>query len=148
MYYFAYGSNMSVQRMNERGVVFTRRIPAVLYGYRLEFNKLASKNPKEGYANIIPDQSKKVEGALYEISDNSLERLDNYEGYPTHYERVKIRVQLNDRQEVEAVAYIAQSTYVQTGLKPSRKYLNYLLAGEDVLSDEYYNWLKETETLD
>lgn len=148
MYYFAYGSNMSVQRMKERGIEFTERIPAVLIGYRLEFNKIASRNPKEGYANIVPDKNKKVEGALYEISDNCLLILDRYEGYPRHYKREKVKVQFNNGQEVEAVTYIAQSDKVQTGLKPSRDYLDFLLAGKDVLSEEYYNRFTEIETLD
>ncbi len=56
--YFAYGSNMDIQQMRERGARFTDRRRAVLKGYVLKFNKKASgANAKkgEGKGNVEPD---------------------------------------------------------------------------------------------
>jgi gamma-glutamylcyclotransferase len=60
--YFAYGSNMDPERMRERNITFSQRICAVLKGYRLEFNRVASRNPQEGYANVV-----KLEKGLWKV---------------------------------------------------------------------------------
>ncbi|MEM2057119.1 MAG: gamma-glutamylcyclotransferase family protein [Thermoproteota archaeon] len=147
-WYFAYGSYMNPDRMKERGVRFYKRIHAVLEGYRLEFNKLSSRNPMEGYANIIPNMSEKVEGILYEIEEEGLKMLDRCEGYPQHYCRMKVTVKLDDGREIVAVTYIARPEKCRIGLKPTKEYLNHLLKGADLLSEEYYEKLSKVETLD
>jgi len=148
MRYFAYGSNMDPDRMRERGVNFLKREHAILEGWRLEFNKVSSRNPDEGYANIVKDENSVVEGILYEINDSDLKILDRYEGYPNHYERIKVVVRMANGENVEAVTYIAKPDKVKDGLKPSREYLNHLLKGCDLLSEEYCRKLRRWETLD
>lgn len=149
MNYFAYGSNISKQRMEGRSITFSERCSAHLLGYRLEFNKVAQSNPKEGKANIVVDDRGLVEGALYDIDVTSLPALDRCEGYPEHYLKIPIKVLLpSDGKEVCAITYVANPSKIRDGLKPSKEYLNYLLEGEDILSVKYFNWLKETATLD
>ena len=137
MKYFAYGSNMDAERMRERGIRFSQRTHGILKGYRLEFNKIASRNPQEGYANVVRFENGIVEGVLYEIPDSDLSKLDMFEGYPDHYDRLMIKVQLDDGQKLEAIIYIAQPDQIAEGLKPSRDYLNHLLAAKDLLSESY-----------
>ncbi len=141
MKYFAYGSNMNPQRMKDRGVSYSTRLPATLNGYTLKFNKKASRNPKEGYANIVPDENQVVEGALYEIPDNDILKLDSYEGYPDNYYREKVKIILTIGTE-EAVTYMASKDKVQEGLKPGKEYLKHLLASGDILSEGYYQQLQ------
>jgi cation transport regulator ChaC len=148
MKYFAYGSNMDCDRLRERGVRFSRREKAVLEWYRLVFNKRSTRNPGEGYANIVKDEGGVVEGILYEIADKDIERLDRFEGYPHHYDRRKVEVRLQSGEVVDAVAYIANRKMTAEGLKPSRGYLNHLLKGCDLLSKEYCEKLRNTPTLD
>lgn len=148
MKYFAYGSNMDPDRMRRRGIRFYKREHAILEGWRLKFNKIASRNPREGYANIEKDPRSIVEGILYEIQDSDIEKLDKYEGYPNHYYRIKVRVKLDSGEEVEAITYIARSNKVREGLKPSKEYLSHLLKGCDLLSKEYCEMLRNWETLD
>jgi len=145
--YFAYGSNMNPDRMKSRGVKFLRRIHAVLNGWRLEFNKVSFRNPREGYANIVRDENSIVEGILYEILDSDIGKLDRYEGYPDHYDRITVKVRLDNGSEIEAFTYIAQPDKVRSGLKPSKEYLNHLLKGSDLLSKEYRDRLSKLETL-
>jgi len=147
MKYFAYGSNMNPDLMRKREISFTMRKRAVLINYRLEFNKVATQNPEEGFANIVPDKNGITEGILYEISNSDLTKLDGYEGYPDHYKRITAVVQLNNEQKIEAVTYVANSDKVREGLRPSREYLNHLLKGCDVLSEEYCQRLKNWKTL-
>jgi len=49
---------------------------------------------------------------------------------------------------LECLVYIANSNQTQSGLKPERKYLDEILAGNDFLSDSYYYELKNTSTYD
>ena len=148
MNYFAYGSNMNLERITGRSVNVKKREAAVLEGYRLEFNKVASRNEREGYANIVKDENGVVEGILYVISEEDLEKLDKEEACPNHYRREKVIVRLKDGREVEAITYIANPERVRGGLKPTREYLNHLLAGREFLSDSYYAFLESQETLD
>jgi len=148
MKYFAYGSNMDSERARKRGIRFSQRRHATLKGYRLEFNKVASRDPREGYANIVQYENGIVEGVLYDIEDSDLSRLDRHEGYPDHYKRVEVRVQLDDRQEVEAVTYVAQPDRVRYELMPSRDYLDHLLAAGGLLSESYRRKLQLWQTLD
>lgn len=148
MWYFAYGSNMSKNRMRSRNVRFSKRRHAVLKGWRLEFNKIASHNRREGYANIVRDENSTVEGVLYEIPDSDLQKLDQCEGYPSHYNRIEVEVQLDNGSKVRALTYVANPEKVKSGLKPSKEYLSYLLEGSDLLSEEYRRKLSGLETLD
>jgi len=148
MRYFAYGSNMDRERMSERGVRFSRREWAILEGYRLVFNKIASRDRKEGYANIVKDKDSHVEGVLYEIVDEDIEKLDRYEGYSHHYYRQKLKVKLASGETVEVLVYIAKEDMTAEGLKPTKEYLNHLLKGCDILSKEYCEKLRNIETID
>jgi gamma-glutamylcyclotransferase len=148
MKYFAYGSNMDPERLRTRGIRYLQRRHANLKGYRLEFNKVASRDPKEGYANIVAYENGFVEGVFYDIEDSDLEKLDRHEGYPDHYKRVEVKVGLDNRQEVKAVTYVAQPDKVRYGLMPSREYMNHLLAARDVLSESYRRRLEIWQTLD
>jgi len=146
--YFAYGSNMNLERMIHRRVKFLSRRHAILKSWRLEFNKVVANNSSEGYANIVQDENSIVEGILYEILDSDVKKLDIREGYPIHYGKISVKVQLDDGSEVEAFAYVAKPDKVRSGLKPSKEYLNHLLKGSDLLSKEYRDRLSKLETLD
>jgi len=147
MYYFAYGSNMNSERMKQRRVDFLSKKSAKLNGYRLVFNKVATRNPKEGYANIIPDKDGVVEGVLYEINNSDIEKLDKCEVYPKHYGRDEVAV-WSDEKKVVAVTYIAQKDKMKEGLLPSKDYMQNLLSGKDMISKPYYERLKSWPTLD
>lgn len=115
VYYFAYGSDMDANRMRERDVNFSWRRRDILKGYRLVFNKRARDNPKAGYANIVPDNECIVEGALYEIDEEGLNKLDKYEGFQKHYIRNEMLVEC-ERKEYLAHVYAANSVWIVNGL--------------------------------
>ena len=138
---------MDPERMRKREIRFSRREHAVLEGFRLEFNKISSRNPREGYANIVKDPESVVEGILYEIKESDLRKLDRREGYPSHYRRTRVYLKLDNGERVEAITYIAQPEKVESGLRPSKEYLSHLLRGCDLLSEEYCEKLRRTSTL-
>ncbi len=148
MKYFAYGSNMDPARMRDRTINYSVREHAVLSRYSLQFNKIADANSEEGRANIVPDAEDSVEGAFYDIEPSDITKLDRYEGYPAHYDKINVSVRLDDGSEIEALTYIAQPDKVRNGLRPRREYLEHLLAARDILSDRYYQRLESRPTLD
>jgi cation transport regulator ChaC len=148
MYYFAYGSNMDPERMRERLGRQPDRKAATLADWMLKFNKITSRNPQEGYANIGTQDGEKVEGILYDITTEELRKMDLREGYPIHYNRINIVVRTEDDKEIEVITYIAQPSKVREGLRPSREYLNHLLAARELLSLNYIRKLEAIRTID
>lgn len=144
--YFSYGSNLNSDRMKERGVNFISRTFGILKDYKLVFNKIASRNPKEGYANIVVSKNSIVEGAIYEINDADIFLLDKYESYPKHYYRKEVEVQ-SSNELIKCITYIANDSKVMEGLKPSDDYLKHILKGKDLFTENYYNKLEKTELL-
>ncbi len=144
--YFAYGSNMSQQRMKERGLAPISRESAKLAGYELVFNKKAWKGDW-GYANIQPKLNSVVEGALYQFPEEDLALLDKVEGFPKHYYRLKLVVTVGSTAWIQAITYVAAPSKIMEGLQPTEEYLQHLLAGRDLLTDAYYQQLVAFQNL-
>lgn len=99
--YVAYGSNLNIRQMKYR-------CPgAKLYGtgeienYELQFKG----RPESAFATIAPKEGASVPVAVWEISKQNEQALDRYEGYPSHYFKQNVPVQLNGA-EVNAMVYI------------------------------------------
>jgi len=135
-FYFAYGSNMSLDNMNGRCGTGAKVIgPALLADYELTFDK-------RGYANIIPQAGQQVWGVAWQIDQHCLKALDRYEGYPRMYNRQAVQVALR-QQTITAIVYIEPAD--QSGGRPSRSYMNNRVipgAKENGLPAE---WVKKLE---
>ena len=141
--YFAFGSNMSAQRMHERLGWTPSRSGAIVPDYEMIFNKHSNDG---GKANIMFSPGDLVEGILYSVNEEDLLILDKYEGVAAkQYKRYDIEVWNNNRQTILAVAYKALNT--GKVFSPTEEYLNYILEGKEFLSPGYYTKLKSTETL-
>ena len=151
-WYFAYGSNMSAERLFEErlrpeGVAMGERVAGRLDGWRLAFNK-QGRVAGTGAGNIMLAPGEAVHGTLNLLPAKGFEVLDRYEGVAGgHYERRLVRVVRGaDGATVEAITYVA--LLVAEDLRPTRTYLGHLLAGRDLLPAEYFRRLSETPTLD
>jgi len=123
--YFAYGSNLSIERLTDRvgqvGVVGTH----VLQGYELYFSST-------GFANIRPREGASVEGVLYIMSPAQHKRLDFYEGlYIKEYFEVG-----DDIVSVYIESESASSSFddgfffrKSRGCLPTAGYLNFIIEG-------------------
>lgn len=147
-YYFAFGSNLDVNRIKGRNVKYIQRIPAILHDYKITFDKQVSGIPGETYANIQSEKDSIVEGAIYVTDLQGIERLDRAEGiHGNHYIRKEIDVIIKESQKkVRVWVYIAHPSKIVIG-KPSKGYLQYILAGKDVFSESYYQNLTMVETI-
>jgi gamma-glutamylcyclotransferase (GGCT)/AIG2-like uncharacterized protein YtfP len=120
MNYFAYASNLNKKLMLQKAPESKPKFPAVLPNYRLVFTGY-NREWKGGTVTIQPFKGKKVPGAVYEITEADLKKLDRHEDYPTIYNRFKVTVWTEDSEPVEAVTYIKKEQSTET--KPSAEYL-------------------------
>ena len=126
MYYFAYGSNLNKKQMLERCPDSKPRFVATLRNYKLVFVGW-SRQWRGGVTSIKPFRGERVLGALYELSDRDLRRLDSYEGYPGSYNRLKVTVFDEDGESVEAITYIKSEQAEE--IQPSKEYLSLVQQG-------------------
>ncbi len=148
MKYFAYGSNCDPAIMAKKEVRYTAARPAVLNGYRLLFNKLALRTELPagiGYANINEAPGGVVEGVLYDVAVEDLAKLDASERHPAHYRRINVTVRSRGS-NLACMSYQAQPDKIATGLRPSRDYLDHILAGREILSSRYVDKLARSPT--
>ncbi len=146
--YFAYGSNMNVDRMRERGMRFEAAFEGRLRGLELQFHKAARGHPGAGHANIAYAPGSSVEGVLYILSSpEEITRLDPFERTPVNYSREVVQV-VTARGVVSSWTYFANPAVLQPGLKPPRSYLEHLLAGKPFLSAAYYQMLQSWDCLE
>jgi len=126
MYYFAYGSNLSKKQMAERCPDSKPKFSAVLPNYKLIFTGW-SRQWKGGVASAKPFRGEKVKGAVYEILENDLKKLDRFEDYPVTYNRLNVIVWTDEGDSTEAITYIKKEQSQET--KPSLEYLAVIRQG-------------------
>ncbi len=126
MYYFAYGSNLNKKQMLERCPDSKPLFIATLHNYKLIFVGW-SRQWRGGVASIKPFRGERVPGAIYDVPDTDLKRLDKYEGYPNEYNRLNVTAVNEDGDAVEVVTYIRIRQSEET--QPSREYLAVLQQG-------------------
>lgn len=143
--YFAYGSNMNPKRMKSRVGGFNDRSYGVLPSFALDFSKRAYSKGI-GYANVVADTTDAVEGVIYTLTTEQIEKLDGFEGVSSgQYKREKVRVFMPDNTPVKAWCYFAKNT--GTDLKPTKDYLSHLIVGaKNFLSDAYVQRLQNQPT--
>jgi gamma-glutamylcyclotransferase (GGCT)/AIG2-like uncharacterized protein YtfP len=146
--YFAYGSNMNMDRMRERGMRFERALDGQLHGFELEFRKTSRKHPGVGHANVSYAPGVTVEGVLYLLSSpDEIARMDPFERAPINYSREVVQV-VTPVGTLSSWIYFANPAVLQQGLKPPRSYLDHLLAGKPFLSTAYYRKLQSWDCLE
>ena len=127
-WYFAYGSNMSVDRKTDRTGTIRQQIRCRLDGHRLVFNKRADEGGV--YANIECNETTEVWGVLYLCDQAAIKSLDEKEGVASgHYERTKIQVENSSGELIECETYIAGLDHICQEGTPSPDYLQHLLNG-------------------
>ena len=99
--YVAYGSNLNIRQMKYRCPGAKLYGTGVIEDYELQFKG----QPHGAFATIAPKEGASVPVAVWEISEKNEQALDRYEGYPSHYFKQNVPVQL-DGEEVNAMVYI------------------------------------------
>jgi gamma-glutamylcyclotransferase (GGCT)/AIG2-like uncharacterized protein YtfP len=126
VYYFTYGSNLNKKQMQECCPDGKPLFVATLPNYKLVFVGW-SRQWRGGIASIRPFRGEKVLGAVYQLSDKDLKRLDSYEGHPGNSNRLNVTVFDEDNEPVEAITYIKAEQSEET--RPSKEYLSLIQQG-------------------
>jgi gamma-glutamylcyclotransferase len=138
IWYFAYGSNLSLDVKQRRtDTIRTARL-ARLKNYRFAFNKRGADH--ETYANVMPASGEVVWGVVYLCNPQAMAELDEYEGVATgDYRRESVAVETADGQQLTAVVYIAGDDFLIDRGRPTAAYLQRILTGakEHGLPAEY-----------
>jgi len=138
VWYFAYGSNMSVDRKRVRTGLIRKSHRAMLRDYRLAFNKAATGGGV--YANIVESDGTSVWGVIYLCDPAAMAELDRREGVMGgHYERTTVTVELDGGTKETAETYVAGQKYLVSEGSPTDEYLDFIVtgAGEHGLPSEY-----------
>jgi len=126
MYYFAYAANLNRKQMQERCPESKPVFLATLPNYKVVFTGWV-RRWRGGTATIRLARGERVRGAVYEVTEKDLRRLDKYEGCPGDYNRLKVTVFDEDGTSVEAVTYIRAKQREET--LPSKEYASVIQQG-------------------
>ncbi|MCS7289934.1 MAG: gamma-glutamylcyclotransferase [Roseiflexus sp.] len=85
-----------------------------------------SKKDGSAKANIIRRPGSEVWGVVYQLSPNDLRRLDRYE---SGYERLNVKIFLQDGTLLEVVTYISERR--QNDIMPTREYWQRVVRGAE-----------------
>lgn len=99
--YVAYGSNLNIRQMKHRCPTAKLYGTGEIENYELQFKG----QPNSAFATIAPKEGASVPVAVWEIQPRDEKSLDRYEGYPSHYFKQNVPVQL-DGEEVNTMVYI------------------------------------------
>ena len=127
LFYFAYGSNMSVQRLDQRVPGVRRLGAASLAGHELRFHKSGSDGSGKCDAFYTGLDQHELHGVLFELDSSGKRTLDRFEGLGAGYDEKTVSLALGTGESVEAVTYVA--TRIDAALQPFHWYKAHVLIG-------------------
>jgi cation transport regulator ChaC len=146
MYYFAYGSNMSLARLRQRTPSARRVSVAFLEGHRLRFHKVSQR---DGSAKCDAPQTDlpqdHVWGVVYRIAEAERPVLDCAEGLGMGYRLAWVNVRLVGGEPCRTFLYLA--TQVDERLLPFTWYKQHVLIGarENRLPEAYIRRIERVQ---
>lgn len=146
--YFAYGSNMSVERIQKR--VSSARFIGVysLARHKLKFHKIGKDGSAKGDAFFTGNLSDIVLGVLYSIDCSEKKWLDEAEGLGNGYEEKEVSL-VNDRGQA-VLAYLYYATNIDSDLRPFSWYVHHIQKGAEnaKLPKSYVQQLRDVPTVE
>lgn len=126
MLFFAYNEYLDKKLMKSVCPQSVPKQTAYLSNHQLFFTGWARKW-RGGTASIKGMSGSRVPGALYEVPESCQRRLDKEMGCPALYERVNIKVNIEDGGQIEVFSYAGKRQTDET--KPSAEYAALLKRG-------------------
>lgn len=147
IYYFAYGSNLDERQIKDRCPSSKLIDKFSLKDYKLDFTIFSQKRLC-GCADVIKNPGTEVWGLVYELTQQDLDRLDNFEAHPHKYKRFTTNVinEIGEKMQVETYEVVEKS--VET-IRPSKEYHNILVeAGKKYnFPDLYQQYIQSFQIL-
>ena len=126
MYYFAYATDLNRRQLAKICPDSRPLFKAVLPNFKLIFTGWSRKT-RGGTASVKPYQGEKVPGAVYELSDLDLRKLDREMASPAERTRVTALVIGEDGDSAKATFYVNRQQSEEN--EPSRDYLTEIQQG-------------------
>ncbi|WP_447968658.1 gamma-glutamylcyclotransferase family protein [Nitrospira sp. M1] len=147
MYYFAYGSNLSIRRLRHRLPSASVVCVASLPGHRLLFHKKSQDGSAKCDAMYTGDADDVVIGVVYEIETVEKPRLDIFEERGYGYEEKTVKVSTSQGQQIDAMTYYALD--IDSTLDPYHWYKEHVLRGarEHQFPIAYLQWLERVPSI-
>lgn len=148
MKYFAYGSNMSLRRLQQRTPSAASIGLFSLAKHDLRFHKAGQDGSAKCDAFYTGSAGDRVYGVLFELAQQEKHLLDHAEGLGAGYEEKRVCVVNENGCAVNAAIYYA--TDIDTRLKPFSWYKNHVLIGaqESKLTFDYIQKIIRTESIE
>lgn len=147
MLYFAYGSNLSSQRLLQRVPSARLLCAGRLHHHKLHFHKIGRDGSGKCNAFYTGEEDNLIYGAIYKINPRHKKYLDEAEGLGNGYEIKQVRITIQHEQVITAFTYFA--TRIAWDVKPFHWYKEHVLAGarEHCLPQNYINLINDIESL-
>ncbi|MCB1674597.1 MAG: gamma-glutamylcyclotransferase, partial [Pseudomonadales bacterium] len=126
-WYIAYGSNMDIERLEQRIGKPKDSVAIVLDGYKLTFNKRDGNG--DVYANLMCHLEAKTPAVAWRIDAEQLAKLDYFEGTPLHYLRIGFAFQHPTEGASLGQAYLANPKKLVKEQTPNSNYLRFISNG-------------------
>lgn len=148
MYYFAYGSNMSLKRLQARVPSAVPLCSATLTHYQLRFHKRGKDLSAKADAHFTGRPEDKVMGVLYSMDPVEKPYLDNAEGAGFGYDCIEVELGLKEGQCQSALTYVA--LHIDRSMRPYRWYKQHVVQGalEAGLPDDYVALIHNVSSID
>ncbi|OXS28665.1 MAG: hypothetical protein BCS36_02175 [Desulfovibrio sp. MES5] len=148
MKYFAYGSNMSVARLQERVPGAIPKGLFTLKGHSLKFHKVSNDGSGKCDCQFTGNCKDDVFGALFEIQEEDEAKLDRFEGYVHGYDKKTVTVSNCKDESFKAIMYFATKT--DPSLQPYSWYMHHVIYGatEIGVPDDYLEFLRSVKCID
>tara|TARA_R110000737_G_scaffold319206_4_gene330361 strand:- start:130 stop:621 length:492 start_codon:yes stop_codon:yes gene_type:complete len=148
MKYFAYGSNMSLLRLQERVPSAKKLAVVTLKSHQLRFNMRGDDGSGKCDAFQTNNSQDIVVGVLFEINKNEKGTLDRAESLGHGYDEKLVTVENDSGEVFEALIYCALK--IDSSLKPYSWYLNHVIIGAKVtaLPIDYLAIIEAVECID
>lgn len=147
MKYFAYGSNMSMQRLRARVPDARFVAVATLTQHSLRFHMAGSDQSAKCNAFYTSHDTDKLIGVVYEMPTEQRPALDSAEGLGHGYNAKQVNVITADGDHHNALTYFA--IRLDSDLRPYDWYLNHVLIGarETKLPKDYIAVIAQTPSI-
>lgn len=117
--YFAYGSNLDESQLHRRCPGAALVTVGSLPDFRLGFT-VRSAGWNAGAADVVESPGEQVWGLVFDLTDENVEVLDRFEGYPHQYGRFIARI---DTPQGALDAWVYTAARKQPFVAPSRRYV-------------------------
>lgn len=147
--YFAYGSNMAVERLKARVPSARAYNKARLPGYELKFHKKGADGSAKCDVVVSGDHNSEVQGVVFEFNLDEKPILDVFEG--PRYESHPVELITAGDQMIEAFLYVVadKAAHTDQHLKPFHWYKHHVLFGarQAALPESYIAGIAAVEAM-